>query len=88
MGWWIASGHLVEAIIALTIFEWFGLALFNIRTRRGLSPATLGVTLLPGIFLLLALRAALVSSGWVWVAAALTAALFAHLADLAKRWNR
>ena len=87
MASWIASGHLVEAIIALTVAEWLGLSLLNRWTGRGPSPVRLGSLLLPGVFLLLALRAALVSSGWVVIAAALTAALFAHMADLAARWN-
>jgi hypothetical protein len=44
--------------------------------------------LLPGAFLLLALRAALADAAWPWVPAALTAALVAHLIDLASRGER
>jgi hypothetical protein len=42
-------------------------------------------TLAPGACLLLALRAALTGSGWVWVAAFLTLSLPIHIADLARR---
>jgi O-antigen/teichoic acid export membrane protein len=41
-----------------------------------------------GACLLLALRAALTGAGWAWVAAALCAALIAHLFDLVRRWPR
>jgi hypothetical protein len=46
----------------------------------------IGLILLPGIFLLVALRAALAGVAWPWVPLALTAALFAHLLDLRQRW--
>ena len=57
-------------------------------TRRGLCAAAVGLLLLSGIFLLLALRAALAGSVWPWVPAALLAALIAHLMDLRHRWRR
>lgn len=87
MAAWIASGHLVEAILALTFAEWLGLTWYNRRTGRGLAAGRLGSILLPGVFLLLALRAALQGSNWIWIALALTASLLAHLADLARQWN-
>jgi hypothetical protein len=43
--------------------------------------------LLPGVCLMLALRAALAGSAWPWVPLALAAALLAHLADLRARWR-
>jgi hypothetical protein len=46
----------------------------------------IGLMLLPGIFLLMALRAALAGASWPWVPMALTAALIAHLLDLRQRW--
>jgi hypothetical protein len=46
----------------------------------------IGLMLLPGIFLLVALRAALAGAAWPWVPSALTAALVAHLLDLRQRW--
>lgn len=41
---------------------------------------------LPGLCLMLAIRAALAGAAWPWVPAALAAALVAHLADIRKRW--
>jgi hypothetical protein len=43
--------------------------------------------MLPGMFLLLAVRAALAGAAWPWLPAALAAALAAHLLDLAGRWR-
>ncbi|WP_428541835.1 hypothetical protein [Rhodopila sp.] len=42
--------------------------------------------LLPGVFLMLAIRAALDGTAWPWLPLALAAALVAHLADLRQRW--
>ena len=43
--------------------------------------------LLPGMFLLLALRAALADAAWPWVPAALTGALVAHCYELWARFR-
>jgi hypothetical protein len=43
--------------------------------------------LLPGICLLLAVRAALAGAAWPWVPMTLAAALVAHLLDLRSRWR-
>ena len=88
MAYWITSGHLVEAILVLTVIEFLALTIYHRQTGRGLSPSRLGWTLLSGVCLLIALREALVGSGWIWIAAALTGALGAHVTDLARRWNR
>jgi hypothetical protein len=85
---WIASGRLVEVILALVVLEGAGLSLHHWLTGRGPDPRRVGPTLLSGFCLLVALRAALVGSGWMWVASALTGALLAHVADLALRWPR
>jgi hypothetical protein len=47
----------------------------------------IGLMLLPGIFLLVALRVALAGAAWPWVPLALIAALVAHLLDLRQRWR-
>lgn len=83
-----ASGRIVELILALVLLEAAGLV--ALRRLRGTGPplaATL-TNLLSGAALLLALRAALVGSGWVSIALWLLAALAAHLGDLALRWRR
>jgi hypothetical protein len=49
-------------------------------------PVAVILMLLPGVCLMLAIRAALSGAAWPWVPAALAAALVAHLADLRERW--
>ena len=77
MAYWIGSGHLIEAILVLTALEWLVLTLYHRWMGRGLDPVRLASILLPGVFLLVAVRAALVGSDWTWIAAALSAALVA-----------
>jgi hypothetical protein len=76
----LTSPHLIDAIMALTVLEGLILTLWwkiSARVAWGM--------LLPGMFLLLALRAALADAAWPWVPAALTGALVAHCAEL---WGR
>ena len=87
MGSLIESGRLVEAILALTVVEWCALAIHHRRTGRGLAPAAFSPYLLSGMFLLVALREALVGAWWGWIAMGLTGALMAHLVDLGRRWR-
>jgi hypothetical protein len=83
-----ANGTVVDAVIALLALEALLLAWLHRRHRRGPAPADLLGNLAAGLFLLLALRAALVGAAWPWIAASLLAALAAHLYDLARRWPR
>ncbi len=82
------SGRIADLIIALTVAE--GLVLWLIYATKGwgLRPARLAMMLMPGIFLLLALRLALTGAWWGWIAVMLAAALVAHLGDLALRLSR
>ncbi len=80
-----ASGHAVDLVLVVLALE---LALIGIgRRRRGVPVHRLNLVIaaLPGLFLLLALRAALTGSGWPWVALCLAASFPAHLADLSRR---
>lgn len=79
----LTSPHLVDLVMAFTLLE-----AAILLALRALSPLAIGRMLLPGIFLLLALRAALAEAAWPWVPLALTAALAAHLFDLQGRWRR
>lgn len=83
----LTSPHLIDLILVFTAGEAVVLALWHRRTGRGLPPAAIGRMLLPGLCLMLALRAALAGGAWPWVPVALTAALVAHLADLGGRWR-
>lgn len=83
-----ANGRIVDAVIALMLLEALLLLWLRARLQRGPAPADLLGNLAAGLFLLLALRAALVGAAWLWIAASLTAALAAHLYDLSRRWPR
>jgi hypothetical protein len=81
-----ANGHIVDAILVLVFVE--AIALILIRTRRrGAKSRDLVVSLLPGVGLLLALRAALVGDAWSIIALCLAGSLLAHVYDLARRWT-
>lgn len=82
-----ASGRIVDLILGFMVLEGVALAAWRRRTGHGLAPATILRALLPGLCLLLALRGALVSAWWGWIALCLLLALLAHLADLASRWQ-
>lgn len=82
------TGRIVDLIVALTVVEWLALAAYHRSTGRGIAPLDLLGNLLAGVFLLLALRGALLGAGWGWIGLALTAALIAHLSDLGRRWHK
>lgn len=80
--------RLLDLALALIALE--GVALWGWRRWSGQGPAPLALlpNLLSGAFLILVARALLSGAGPLWTGAALTAALIAHLADLAARWRR
>ena len=73
MSAWFESGRAVDLV--LFVLAWLG----------GARRATLLGALVPGLFLLLALRAALTGAPWQAVALFLALALPAHLLDLGRR---
>jgi hypothetical protein len=89
MAGFLRSPHLIDLVVALTVLE--GAFLIVVGRRRQLgsrSQTVIAIVLmmLPGVCLLLAIRAALAGAPWPWVPAALVAALLAHLADVRQRW--
>jgi hypothetical protein len=82
-----ATGRIVDVVLALTVAEWLVLVAYRRRTGRGLEAFDLLSNLLAGIFLLLALRGALVNAWWGWIALLLVAAFLAHVSDLRRRWK-
>ena len=79
-----SSGHAVDIILVLVLLQ--GLLIKGAASRfPGLRLADYCLAVLPGICLLLALRAALVQAQWNWIAACLLAALLAHWLEL---WRR
>lgn len=83
-----ASGRIVELIIGLMLMEALLLGVYHRRSGRGIRPLDLALNLAAGALLLLALRAALVDPDPLAAAPYLAVALIAHLADLARRWQR
>ena len=78
----LESPHLIDFILGITVLE--GIVL----VRWGRRPAAEVVwMLLPGICLLLSVRAALAGAAWPWMPTSLAAALVTHLVDLRKRWR-
>lgn len=84
MSAFFSSGHVVDLIVIVMALEFIWL-LRGKRVRTWPRVLDLALGFLPGICLLLALRAALVGADWPWVALALTASFPAHLLDLHRR---
>ncbi len=83
----VTSGAVADLILACLVLE--ALALLAWRRWRGTGPSVPDILalLLPGAFLVLALRVALTGGPWPLILLALSAALIAHLADLARRFR-
>ncbi len=77
---WLSSPSMVDLVLLVVALE----AAWLLAARR-LRPAQVMLALLPGVILLLALRAALAGLDGVWIAGLLAASFPAHLADLAHR---
>ncbi len=83
-----ASGQIIDIILALVGLEAAALGLYRWKTGRGVALSEIGLNLISGVCLMLALRSALVAEWWGWTAAWLTAALIAHGADLVRVWRK
>ena len=83
-----SSGRVVDAIIAITIVEGVGLAIYHRMTGNGVAPQEYLLNMIAGLCLMLALRFALVGSTWVAIAICLTASGMLHVLDLSRRWRR
>ena len=82
-----ASGRIVDLILGFMLLEWIVLARRRSRAGRGLGPLEVGVSLLAGAALLLALRSALRGADWRQIACLLLLALAAHAWDFSRRWT-
>ncbi|KAB7782574.1 MULTISPECIES: hypothetical protein [Methylorubrum] len=83
-----ASGRIVDAILVLVALEVLVLLGLRARLGRGPAPGALLSNLASGAALMLAVRAALTGASWSAVAAWLSAALAAHLTEMALRFRR
>lgn len=87
MGAMLASGLLIDIILALVAIEAITITLYWYATGKGIAPRDLLPNLIAGACLLLALRLTIADFGWVTVCAALAAAGAASTIDLARRWR-
>lgn len=81
------SSRIIDFILIWTAIEAMLLVAFFNKTGRGVPPVDLLANLAAGAFLMLALRGALVSAQWQWIAASLLGSFLAHLLDLRLRWK-
>lgn len=82
-----SSGRIIDLILGLVVLEGLTLLLYNRFTGRGIRNLDLLATLVPGVCLMLAVRAALTGLSWPWIGSALAVSLLAHIFDLSRRWN-
>lgn len=73
------SGHAADLVLAVLALEAVWLK------TRGWSLTKIAGLVGPAVFIVLALRAALVGAGWEWVAVLLALSLPLHLMDLRER---
>jgi hypothetical protein len=83
----LASGQLIDWIILAMVLEGAGLAGLHAWTGRGVAPRDFVANLASGMCLLLAMRLILGDAWWGFAAAALLAALFCHVLELARNWR-
>ena len=82
----VTSGRIADLLIAVMLIEVVVLVGYRVASGRGYPVPHIISSVLAGLFLVLALRAALVGAPWYWIAASLAAAGAAHLADVVLRW--
>ncbi len=83
MNWliqWVESGNAITLTVGVIAAEILILAMW-----RGKRAATVILGLVPGLCLMLALRAAIIGQGAEWIGMWLTASLPAHVLDLRLR---
>lgn len=86
--WLFSSGRIIDIALAITVLEALGLFIFHRVTGRGPGPLDVLLILSSGVFLMLAIRAALVDAQWTMIALPLLCAFASHLIDLSRRWSR
>jgi len=88
MTWFTDGSGLADLVLIVVAFEAAVLWGYRRTTGRGLGSLAILRLLLPGAFLVLALRAALLDAGWVWIGLWLALGGLAHAVDLAYRLRR
>ncbi len=84
----LSGSILADIVLAFMIVEGVALWAWHRRSGRGLPAREIIVMLGGGVCLTLALRAALTSQEWIWIALPLLGALIVHIVDLSDRLKR
>lgn len=79
------SEHIADLVLVVMAIEAAVLVWLSRRPHSKFSAFTVMSALLPGFFLALALRSALVRAEWFWIALVLMGALITHLIDMRLR---
>ena len=85
---YFSAARMVALALGVLIVELIAVSVLHQRTGRGISFADMVGSVFAGIFLLLALLAALTSGNWYLIVAALSAAFLSHVVDLKRRWRK
>ena len=80
-----AGTGLIDFVVAFTFVEGVLLSLWNLRTGRGIPMRDVCTMLLPGMWLMLALRSVMLDQGWLITALFLLAAGLSHATDVLRR---
>lgn len=83
-----ATGRIIDIILILVVLELCAFSGYYLIKKRGIAPLDMLCNLLSGIFLLLALRSALVGESWMLIGGLMFAALIAHLIDVWRRLRK
>jgi hypothetical protein len=84
---YLPATRIVALALGVLVIELVTISVLFQRTGRGISFADMVGSVFAGIFLMLALLAALTSGNWYLIVAALSAAFLAHVVDLKRRWH-
>ena len=84
----VSSGLVADIVLGCLVLEGVGLFAWRLLLGRGLPLREVLSLLLPGAFLVLALRFALTGAPWGLIPVMLVGALVAHLLDLSRRLRR
>ena len=80
----LLSGRAVDLVLLVIAAEFVGLLALRRKVWQRAAP-DLFFALMPGVFLLVALRLALTGAEWYWIALAVAASFPFHITDLVRR---
>ena len=80
----LLSGRAVDLVLLVIAAEFVGLLALRRKVWQRVAP-DLFFALMPGVFLLVALRLALTGAEWHWIALAVAASFPFHITDLVRR---